>query len=110
MTEMAAAAAYEEPVEDRPHYLPDRYPWIRAWGQLCRYDQETVESQLARAETENAPPDACYRFNTEPWVTLKEIVRVEARIWLVDWAESRDLAIPPSALRIWLDPYVPVEP
>lgn len=104
---LQAAEAHEPEHDESPHYEATDYPWIRAWGRLCGFDQHTVEAQLALARTEAAPETATAKVDTPGWMTLIDIwpEAYESRIWMVDWAESRGLSIPASVLRVWLDPH-----
>lgn len=93
------------------------YPWIRAWGRLCGFTATATEAMLARARRDAAPGDALIwsslgdgqglpadEHPTERWITLVDVTDPESRIWLVDYAQSRDLPVPYAAIRAWIDP------
>jgi hypothetical protein len=83
----------------------DAYPWILAWGLLCRFPQETTNAQVRKAIAEKAPPTAISRIHDDDrWVTLEDIIEHETRLWMLDYAYARDMVLPYRTLRVWLDP------
>lgn len=89
--------------------IVERYPWIPAWGMLCRFPPNVVREQLRLAVEQDAPPTALSRFHDDQrWVCLADITTdaYETRLWLLDYAYSRDMTIPYEVLKVWLDPNV----
>ena len=106
MTEQPAAAEAFEPEESHVD-LDVLYPWVRAWSQLIGLSPEQTSSMQKRAYAEQAPPIALIRASdAERWVLLTDVWSnaYETRLWLLDWAWSRNLSIPYEVLRVWLDP------
>lgn len=106
MTQLPMAPGME-PEQDRIITDTDveRYPWIPAWGMLCRFPQDTVRAQIIKAVKEDAPPTALSRFHTDRgWTTLEDVTETETRLWFLDYAYSRGMHLPYEVLKVWLDP------
>ena len=105
---MQAAAAHE-PEEEAPDFTMGRtYPWVLAWGRLHGFSDQVVLRHLWRAARELAPPTVLYYTEAEVWLTLEDVTNPETRLWLLDWAQSRDLPLPYGVIRAWITPdYAP---
>lgn len=90
---------------DEPTLPWDDYPWIRAWGRYCNFNEGQIGRIVRRARAENAPSTAIMSwFKGEHWVVLDEITNPEGRRWLMKYAEAFDLEIPQEVMDHWVDP------
>lgn len=102
-TELDIAGLSDEKVE--------RYPWLIAFGMLHRSPNRDVAEDLIRAVRVNAPATVLGYDGNGRWLVMEGISsqQAELRLWLLDYAFSRDMVIPYEVLKAWLNdlPYDP---
>jgi hypothetical protein len=83
----------------------NRYPWIIAHALLRVLPSTEVAADLVRAVQVDAPPTVLAYDGNGRWLTLQGIPKEqhELRLWLLDYAFSRDMTIPYEVLKVWLD-------
>lgn len=98
--------AYESALHEME--LDTAYPWVKAWGRLIGLTYAQARAMQEQAEKDEAPAIAVIRTPGEAshWVLLTDVEpsAYETRLYLLDWASSRNLTIPEEVLRVWLDP------
>lgn len=82
------------------------YPWIIAYGMMQSTPAKIIRSDLVRAIQVGAPSSVICHNGNGVWTTLGSIPAEhhETRLWLLDWAWSRDMTLPYETLKVWLDP------
>ena len=60
------------------------YPYIRAWNKLMNATSDVIESEVAAARKEKAPPTSVYKRKDGVWEIFEGIVRGETKQQLAE--------------------------